>query len=326
MARLGLRTTVATAVLLVLAAVPVVALASGNTYYITLFTRIMIFALAALGLNLILGYGGMVSLGHALYVGIGAYSVGILSFHGISSGWAHLGVAFCAGLVVSVPIGLVVLRTGGIAFIMITLAFAQMFYFLAVGLRQYGGDEGLAIGGRSEFGLFSLASNTVLYYVTFAALMIVLFGASRLIASRFGMVLRGCKSNERRMIALGFATLRYKLAAYVMSALVCVVAGMLLANLTRFVSPSYMQWQISGELIVMIVLGGMGTLIGPIVGSASLVLLEEILASVKLGLPWGIDAYINAHLMAVVGIFIVVVALYMKQGLFGLLVARERRS
>jgi branched-chain amino acid transport system permease protein len=140
------------------------------------------------------------------------------------------------------------------------------------------------------------------------------------------MVLRGCKSNERRMIALGFPTFRYKLAAYVLSAAVCIVAGVLLANLTRYVSPSYMQWQVSGELIVMIVLGGMGSLVGPVIGAVSLILLEEILASFHFVLPWGLDAYIRNHFMVIIGVFIVLVALTMKRGLYGYLLARERRK
>ncbi|MEP7275041.1 MAG: branched-chain amino acid ABC transporter permease [Betaproteobacteria bacterium] len=300
------------AVLLVgLGLVPVIAAAIGEPYYITLFTRIVIFAIAATGLNLILGYGAMVSFGHSMYVGIGAYAVGILSFHGIGNGWAQLAVAIAAGIVFAVVIGLVCLRTGGVAFIMITLAFAQMVYFLAVGLKEYGGDDGLAIGARSDFGVFSLASNTTLYYVAFAVLVLVLVVFERLVHSRFGMVLRGCRSNERRMAALGFPTLRYRLVAYVISALVCVIAGMLLANLARFAAPSYMAWQASGDLIVMIVLGGMGTIVGPAAGAVALLVLEEILAG------------ITTHWMIVLGPAIVLIVLTAKKGLYGYLVGRE---
>ena len=165
---------------------------------------------------------------------------------------------------VAVVIGLICLRTSGMAFIMITLAFAQMFYFLGISLKQYGGDDGLTINARSDFGLFSLTQQHRRSTTSHSSLLVaclVLF--QRLVHSRFGMVLRGCRSNERRMAALGFPTLRYKLTAYVISALVCVVAGVLLANLTKFAAPSYMAWQASGDLIVMIVLGGMGTLVGP---------------------------------------------------------------
>ena len=145
----------------------------------------------------------------------------------------------------------------------------------------------------------------------------------RLVHARFGMVLRGCRSNERRMASLGFPTLRYKLVAYVISALVCVLAGMLMANLTRFVAPSYMAWTVSGELIVMTVLGGLGTLIGPIAGAAALLLVEEGLSSLKLGVPW-LDTLINQHWLALIGIFIVLVVLVLKQGIYGWLVARAR--
>jgi branched-chain amino acid transport system permease protein len=290
-----------------LALVPVVAHAIGQLFYITLFTRILIFAIAALGLNLILGYGAMVSFGHALYLGIGAYAVGILSYHGVTSGWAHLAAALAAGAVVAVTVGWVCLRTTGVAFIMITLAFAQMLYFLAVSLKLYGGDDGLTIAARSDFGVLDLSHNTVFYYAVFAILVGLLYVLRRLVDSRFGWVLRGSRSNARRMEALGFPTLRYRLAAYVISALVCVVAGVLLANLTRFASPSYMQWQASGDLIVMIVLGGMGTLIGPVAGATGLLILEEVLS-----------AYTD-HWMAILGPLIVLLVVFSSRGLYGLL-------
>jgi branched-chain amino acid transport system permease protein len=210
------------------------------------------------------------------------------------------------------------------AFIMITLAFAQMLYFVAVSLRQYGGDDGLPVATRSDFGLVSLDDPVVLYYTAFGLLLAVLFAFKRLIDARFGMVLRGCKTNERRMGALGFPTLRYKLAAYVISALVCVLAGVLLANLTRFVAPSYMAWTVSGELIVMTVLGGLGTLFGPVVGAAGLLLLEELLSSLKLGVPW-LDQALNQHWLGLIGLFIVLVVLVLKRGLYGAVVEHDRQ-
>lgn len=325
MASLTLRTFVATAVLLMLGLVPVLSALIEQSFYVTLFTRIMIFGLAALGLNLILGYGAMVSFGHAMYIGIGAYAVGILTFHGVGSGWAHVAVAMAVGAVVALAVGAICLRTSGMAFIMITLAFAQMLFFLGVSLRDYGGDDGLQIATRSDFGLFSLDNPTVLYYLTYGFLVAVLFLMWRLVHSRFGMVLRGCKSNERRMKALGFPTLRYKLAAYVISALVCVLAGVLLGNLTRFVAPAYMAWTVSGELIVMIVLGGLGTLMGPVIGAVALLLLEEVLSSLKTGIDW-LDQLISQHWLALIGLFIVLVVLVLKQGLYGRLVAREERQ
>ena len=307
------RTVVATLLLAGLALVPLIALAINESFYVTLFTRIVIFALAAVGLNLILGYGALVSFGHAMYIGVGAYAVGILAHHGVSSGWVHLAVALAVGAVVAVVIGLVCLRTSGMAFIMITLAFAQMFYFLCISLKQYGGDDGLTIATRSDFGLFSLSSNNVLYYFSFALLVACVVFFHRLVHSRFGMVLRGCRSNERRMASLGFPTLRYKLTAYVISALVCVVAGVLLANLTKFAAPSYMAWQASGDLIVMVVLGGMGTLIGPVAGAVALLIFEEVLAG------W------TTHWMLVLGPLIVLIVLTAKKGLYGFLVERDER-
>jgi branched-chain amino acid transport system permease protein len=297
----------------VLALVPVFAAVFDQPFYITLFTRIAIFAIAATGLNLILGYGAMVSFGHALYLGIGAYAVGILSFHGVTSGWLHLVAALAVGALVALVVGWVCLRTTGIAFIMITLAFAQMFYFLAVSLKQYGGDDGLTIAARSDFGWLNLGNNTAFYYTILVVLALLLAGLRRLVDSHFGMVIRGAKSNERRMQALGFPTLRYRLTAYVISALVCVLAGVLLANLTRFASPSFMQWQASGDLIVMIVLGGMGTLVGPVAGAAGLLLLEEVLAD------W------TQHWMVIMGPLIVVIVMFSNRGVHGLLETLDRR-
>ena len=322
-ARGASRHWIAAAVIVALGLVPVLSSLFGQPFYVTLVSRIMIFALAAVALNLILGYGALVSLGHALYIGVGAYAVGILSFHGITNGFVHVAVALGAGLVIAFLTGLVCLRASGVGFIMITLAFAQMFYFLAMSLKQYGGDDGYSLPTRSDFGALNLANSTVLYYVIFSTLVAVLFLFHRLVHARFGMVLRGCKSNERRMRALGFPTLTYKLIAYVISALVCVLAGILLANLTRFVSPSYMHWTVSGDILLMAVLGGVGTLIGPVVGAVAWLSLEEILSSLNLGLPWGIDEFIRNHWMAALGLFVVVVTLTLKEGIYGYLVARD---
>ena len=307
------RTWVGIVLLGVLALVPVYAHLFQQTFYITLFTRILIFAIAALGLNLILGYGAMVSFGHALYIGIGAYAVGILSFHGVTNGWLHLVAALAAGAVVALVVGWVCLRTEGVAFIMITLAFAQMFYFLSVSLKLYGGDDGLTIPARSDFGWLNLSNNTVFYYTVFAVLLAIVFVIARVVESRFGFVLRGCKSNERRMKALGFPTLRYRLVAYVISALICTIAGVMLANLTRFASPSYMQWQASGDLIVMIVLGGMGTLLGPVAGATGLLVLEEVLSE------------LTQHWMVILGPLIVLLVVFSSRGIYGLVDAEPRR-
>jgi branched-chain amino acid transport system permease protein len=265
-----------------LALVPVIAGYVGQSFYVTVGTRILVFALAASSLNLVLGYGGMVSFGHALYVGVGAYVVGI-----------------------SVYFGLICLRTSGIGFIMITLAFAQMFYFLFISLKQFGGDDGLPIPTRSDFSPLSIRTNTGLYYFTLALLFAVLYLSWRLVHARFGRVLLGIKSNPRRMRMLGFPVLRYQVVAYVISGSLCGVAGLLLANLTRFTSPAYMFWTVSGDLIVIVMLGGIGTVLGPLIGAAVFLILETLLSGY------------SEHWMLGLGLIIVLIALLAKRGLYG---------
>ncbi|GMV01626.1 MAG: branched-chain amino acid ABC transporter permease [Burkholderiaceae bacterium] len=290
---------------------------SGQAYYLTLATRIVVFALAAVGLNLALGLGGMVSLGHAMYLGIGAYTVGILSEFGIAQGYVHLAVAVGVGALVAFPVGMVCLRTSGMAFIMITLAFAQMAYFVAVGLKRFGGEDGLPVAARSQVAALDPSDGLVFYLLALAILGLVLLGLQRLIHSRFGMALQGSRINERRMSAMGFPVLRCRLLAYVLSAEICVVAGILLANFTRFVSPSYMQWSMSGELIVMVVLGGMGTLLGPVIGAASLVSLEELLTGLHLESLPTLSRLLGDHSLALVGLFVILVTLKLHRGLLG---------
>jgi branched-chain amino acid transport system permease protein len=325
MAKNRIASLVAAIVLVALAAVPLLAHALGQGYYVTFISRVLILALAASGLNLILGFGGLVSMGHALYVGVGVYAVGVLSnTWGIDNGWLHVGAALLAAAALAIPLGLICLRTSGMAFIMITLAFGQMAYYVAVTLRAYGGDDGKAIPARSDFGVLSLADGNVLYAAIYVLLLLTLYAMHRLVRSPFGTVLRGIKLNERRMAALGYPALRYKLVAYLISALICALAGVMLANLTLYMSPSYVQWQVSGELLMMIVLGGMGTVIGPLYGAVALLGLEELLVAVRWPLPWGLDAIVSTHPMAVVGIFIVLVAVLLKTGLHGMLSRRAR--
>jgi branched-chain amino acid transport system permease protein len=290
------------------ACVPVYANLAGQPFYLTMFGRIMIYALAALSLNLLIGYTGLVSLGHALYLGLGAYAVGILSFHGITNGWIHIAAALGTSVVVGVLTGLICLRTQGMAFIMITLAFAQMFFFLGISLKNYGGDDGMRLEARSNLWPLDLSSNTQLYYLVFGLLMLTLYFSWRLVHARFGFILRGIKSNERRMKAMGYATLKAKLAVYVLSACLTSLAGVLLANLTSYTSPSYSAWTVSGEIIVMVVLGGMHTLIGPIVGATALLLFEEFLSSY------------TTHWQLALGALIVIIIVALKQGLYGSLV------
>ena len=309
----SLRFVATAALLILLASVPIIAAHVGGPFYVTLALRILIFALAASSLNLLLGFGGLVSFGHALYLGIGAYAVGILSFHGVTNGWLHLIITLALSAAIAGLTGLVCLRTSGIAFIMITLAFAQMFFFLATSLKYYGGDDGLTVTQRSDFGpLFSIQTNNELYYVTAFVLVMTLYLSWRLVHSRLGRVLRGASSNVRRMEALGFPVLRYRLAVYVIACCVCGVAGLLLGNLTRFASPAYMTWTASGDLIVMIVLGGIATIVGPLVGAVVYVVLETIVAGY------------TQHWMVVLGPTILLVARFAKRGIYGALLTRER--
>ena len=298
-----------------LALVPAVATVAGAPFYIGLFARIMVFAIAALSLDLILGYGGLVSFGHAAYFGIGAYAVGILSYYGVTDGIAHFATAFFAAAIVALFIGFVSLRTSGVYFIMITLAFGQMVYFVGIGLNEYGGDDGLNIARHSNFGAaLDLDRPIVFYYFTYALLLLFLFLGSRVVRSRFGMLLQGVKSNERRMIALGFPTFRYKLAAFVMAGSVCGIAGALFAHLTLFVSPSIMHWNRSGEIMMMVILGGLGSLVGPVFGAAVYLILESVLSR------------LTEHWQAVLGPLLILVVLFSKTGLYGLFAVSRRRS
>lgn len=311
--RHSIRRWVPVAVIAAFILLPAHAALMDNAFTLALMSRIVILAIAAVALNLVLGYGGMVSFGHALFLGLGVYSAAIPAFHGVDSGLMHLLIALAACGLTGLITGAIALRTQGIAFIMITLAFAQMFYFVFVSLSPYGGDDGLRLASGSRFAGISLTHSSWLYFVSLAMLLGALYGTRRLVASRFGMALRGSRINEARMRALGFPTVRYRLAAYVISAMLCGAAGVLYANLTQFAAPSYMSWAMSGELIVMVVLGGMGSIMGPLYGAAALLLTEEILKG------------ITEHWMIILGPAIVAVAVASRHGIAGLLGA-ERRS
>src|ERR1051325_8047744 len=301
--RLTARAVAAAIALLALALVPMIATPLDAPFYTGLFARVMIFAIAAVSLDLILGYAGLVSFGHAAYFGIGAYAVVILSFHGIGNGFVHFTAALIAAAAAALVIGFVSLRTSGVYFIMITLAFGQMAYFLGVSVNRYGGDDGLNISRHSDFaGLIDLGNQTVLYYFVFAFLLAVLLLGSRVVQSRFGVLLQGIKSNEPRMVAIGFPTFRYKLAAFVIAGAVCGLAGALFANLTLFVSPSIMHWTRSGEIMMMVILGGLGTLFGPVFGAAAYLILESVLSR------------LTEHWQATLGPILILVVLFSKSG------------
>ena len=294
-----------------LAAVPLLAGALDAPFYLTLVGRIMIWAIAALSLNLILGYGGMVSFGHAAYLGVGVYTVGILSAHGILDGFVQWPLAVLAGALVAAAVGAVSLRTSGVSFIMITLAFAQMLYFLGVSLKAYGGDDGMTLAARSRFaGLVDLEHPVVFYYVVLAFLVGFHVLSHRLVNSRFGLVIRGARSNEWRMRAIGFPTYRYQLTAFVIAGAMCAVAGVLLANHAKYMSPAFMHWTRSGELMVMVILGGMGTLPGPTLGAFAFLLLEELLSSY------------TEHWAVILGPVMIAIVLFARRGLWGVLAPR----
>ena len=232
--------------------------------------------MAAMGLNLILGYGGMVSFGHAAFVGIGAYCAGISQFYGLYNGWVHLALSLGVCGILGLVIGFLALRTSGIYFIMITLAFAQMLFFLFVSLEQYGGDDGMSID-RAEFILFDLYDPLRLYYLIWSTLLIISVVLLFLVHSRFGVVLQATKNNESRVAALGLSPIGFKVTGYVISAMICGVAGTLFASWQEYVSPDIMHWSRSGELMIIIILGGLATLAGPLLGAVVFLLLEEFL-------------------------------------------------
>ena len=316
---------VVTAVLLLgLALLPLYVSITGDRFLLTLFTRIVIIAMAAVSLNFILGYGGMMSFGHAAYLGIGGYAVGILTFEGISSGFVQWPVALGASALFALIVGALSLRTRGVYFIMITMAFAQMAYYLASGMARYGSDDGLSLEDRSQFaGLLNLSNKTTFYYVCFVLLCGSIFLVWRLTNSRFGMVLRGIRSNETRMRAIGFPTYRYQLAGFVIAGTMCGLAGALIANHTEFVSPSMMFWTRSGDLIVMVVLGGMGTLFGPLFGALALLFLEQFLPTLisTVVKPFDPAGAVKAgeYWQIVLGPMLLLVVIFARGGIDGLL-------
>jgi branched-chain amino acid transport system permease protein len=309
------RTVSIAVVLLALAAVPPIAALLDQPFYLDLFRRIMIFAIAAVSLNLILGYGGMVSFGHAAYLGSGAYAVGILAHHGIDNGFLQFALAVGASAAIALVIGAVSIRTGGVYFIMITLAFTQMLFYLGISLEEYGGDDGMRLATRSQFGpVLDLASPTPFYYFVLAILAGFLYLVHRLVNSRFGMVIRATKSNEARTRAIGFSPYPYKLAAFVIAGAMCGVAGALLVNQTAYLTPQFMNWTRSGEIMFMVILGGIATLIGPVLGATALLLLEDFLAA------W------TQHWQIILGPILVLVVLFARRGLAGWLPGGDRHE
>jgi branched-chain amino acid transport system permease protein len=294
-------------IFLVLALLPAVTLASGSGYFLSLGARVMIFAIAAVALDLLVGCGALISFGHAAFIGLGAYAVGILAAHGIGDAAISLPTALVAAALYAFLTGIVCLRTKGVYFIMITLAFGQMAFFTASSLAPYGGDDGLTIAARSTLAGFPfIKDERAFYYAVFGCLLGSYLFCRSLVASRFGRALRGAKENPVRMAAIGFDVYRFQLAAYVIAGALAGLSGFLLANATEFVSPAYMSWQRSGELIVMVLLGGLGSLHGAIIGAAAYLLTEEWLSG------------LTEHWKVIFGPVLVLVVLFARGGLLGL--------
>ena len=280
----------------------------GERYLLGLLARVMIFAIAAVSLDLILGYGGLVSFGHAAFVGLGAYTVGILAAHDVTDALIVLPAVLAVCALFALGTGAVAVRTRGVYFIMITLAFGQMAYYTATSLTQYGGDDGMRLNHRSTFlGEPIAADPLAFYYAVFAVLLFFYLLTRMIVASRFGRVLRAARENAVRTETLGFNVTAVRLTAYVIAGMIAGVAGFLLANHILFVSPAYMSWQRSGELIVMVVLGGIGTLHGAVLGSLAFLLIEELLST------------FTEHWKVIFGPLLILVVLFARGGLLGLL-------
>ena len=299
---------------------------TGEVFYVRVATRIFVFGIIAVSLNLLVGYGGLVSFGHAAFVGLGAYATAILTFHGIGSGFIVWPLAVLVGTAGAAIIGAVALRTSGVYFIMITLAFAQMIYYLTVSMKAYGGDEGLTLTQRATIGFgFDLKDDATFYYVVLGLLVGALYLISRLVNARFGRVVQAIRENEARMEAIGYPAFRYKLIAFVLAGALGGLAGALLANQNNYVNPGILHWTESGKLMIMVILGGVGHLYGGVFGAIGLLGLEEVLANHKIA--WLAALYPNyqQHSLLGVGLAMLAVVLYAPQGIAGIF-SRKRHD
>ena len=263
-----------------LAAFPWAALATGYDFYTGVVIRIMIFAIAASSLNLILGYGGMVSFGHAAFFGLGAYATAIATFHGVTSAWlVWILAALVSGLAAAL-VGAMAIRTRGVYFIMITMAMAQLFYYVFVGLRYYGGDDGLRVVTRPSIGLgIDISGENAFFILVFLWAVGAHLILARLTRSRFGLALNAIRENDVRVAAVGYPTSRYRLAAFVIAGVMAGIAGALLAMHNLYVSPKLLHWTQSGSLLIMVALGGVGYFYGGVLGAVTFLLLEEFLST-----------------------------------------------
>ncbi|HEY7241111.1 MAG TPA: branched-chain amino acid ABC transporter permease, partial [Burkholderiales bacterium] len=287
-------------------------------FYISFATRILIYAMAAASLNLVLGYGGMVSFGHAAFFGAGAYLVGILAVEGVTNLWISWPIAVAAAALAALVIGAISLRTRGVYFIMITLAFAQMMYYVFVSLKAYGGDDGMSLPSRSTGLGVSLGNDFARYYLVLVLLGVVLYLLHRLLASRFGRVIEAIRENETRATALGYPVYRYKLLCFVISGAIAGLAGALIANQTSYVGPALLHWVQSGTLMIMVILGGVGRFWGGPVGAAVLLALEELFSGSELFGPYAL------YWQLPVGVILLAVVLFAPQGIAGAFARKPR--
>jgi branched-chain amino acid transport system permease protein len=263
----------------VLVALPTVLQATGAGYYVSTAGRIVVFAIAATSLNLVLGYGGMASFGHAAFFGLGAYATGVMISEGRVGAGADFAVTVAVTALAALVIGAISLRTRGVYFIMITLAFGQMFFYLANSIKGYGGDEGLTLRARSALFGLDLKDAATFYYVALAVLGATLGALSAFVRSAFGRAIGAIRDDDQRAEALGLPTYRYRLAVFVVAGVVAGIAGALSANQQGYVSPNLLHWTQSGTLMVMVILGGVASLWGGLLGAAVLIVLQDTLAA-----------------------------------------------
>jgi branched-chain amino acid transport system permease protein len=303
---------------------PLAMLAADNLFYVSFASRVMVYAIAATSLNLVLGYGGMLSFGHAAFVGTGAYLASILIAEGITSAWIGWPLAIAGSALVAWVIGALSLRTRGVYFIMITLAFAQMMFYLVNSMKAYGGDEGLTLPSRASLGLgLDLGNELVFYYVVLALLTAVLYGLHRLIHARFGRVVIAIRENETRAETIGFPVYRYKLACFVIAGAVGGLAGALLASHGKYVNPNVLHWLQSGTLMIMVILGGVGRLWGGVIGAFVLLGLEHLIADYPIGWLARLAPNYQQHAGLGVGLVLLAIVLFAPQGIAGLIAGRR---
>jgi len=307
-------------------ALPIVLNSTDQAFYLSFASRILIYALAATSLNLVLGYGGMVSFGHAAFVGTGAYVASIAYVEGLASAWIGWPLAVAAAALAALVIGALSLRTRGVYFIMITLAFAQMMYYLVNSMKAYGGDEGLTLPARADIGFgLDLGDDVTFYYAALCFLALAIFSLHRLANARFGRALLAIRENEARAEAIGYPVQRYKLVAFVIAGAAAGLAGALLASHGKYVNPNILHWTQSGTLLVMVILGGVGRLWGGVLGAAALLGLEHLMAEHRIGWLAALLPDYQQHASLGVGLVLLAVVLFAPQGIAGLF-SRQRHA